>query len=252
MPTPSTRTTITARIQQSALQIIQQNGGSIRFTPLKLALNTQYPNVPDGTITNAIRLLTQNLQGQVVKSAPGLYVSAGSTIVPLSPTVNSLPESAFYQPLADYLRDDLDEATAAEPLGGSGLGQRWGTPDVVGTYKRQASDRIDFPTEIITGEVKIDPTASVVAFGQAMAYRLFSTRVYLAMPKTVPQAELRRLEALCLLFGVGLIVFDGTNATTPNFVSLTRAQRFSPDMFYVNEFASRLHQNNPSLFNRLF
>jgi hypothetical protein len=31
-----------------------------------------------------------------------------------------------------------------------------------------------------------------------------------------------------------------------------RAQRFSPDMFYVNEFAERLKQYKPQVFKKLF
>jgi hypothetical protein len=42
-----------------------------------------------------------------------------------------------------------------------------------------------------------------------------------------------------VLFGVGLVLFD-VDKTNPRFSIRVRAQRFSPDMFYVNEFAERL------------
>ena len=92
------------------------------------------------------------------------------------------------------------------------------------------------------------PTAPILAFGQAVAYRLFSTKTYIAMPNTLTES---RLESLCALFGVGLVLFD-LNTDAPNFSIRTRAQRFSPDMFYVNEFAERLRLYNAALFENLF
>ena len=54
-----------------------------------------------------------------------------------------------------------------------------------------------------------------------------------------------------MLFGVGLVLFD-LNVADPNFVIRVRAQRFSPDMFYVNEFAERLKEYDPEMFEELF
>jgi hypothetical protein len=55
-----------------------------------------------------------------------------------------------------------------------------------------------------------------------------------------------------MLFGIGLVVFNPNDVKEPDFSIRVRAQRFSPDMFYVNEFADRLYQLDPKLFNRLF
>jgi hypothetical protein len=44
---------------------------------------------------------------------------------------------------------------------------------------------------------KIDPQAPVVAFGQAVAYRLFSAKTYVAMPSTLTEEDQSRLESLC-------------------------------------------------------
>lgn len=106
-------------------------------------------------------------------------------------------------------------------------------------YKPLASNLIKFPLEIVSAEIKIDPQQSVVAFGQAVTYRLFSTKTYIAMPKTLTEEDQSRLESLCMLFGVGLVIFD-LNKDAPQFSIRVRAQRFSLDMFYVNEFADRL------------
>ena len=93
-----------------------------------------------------------------------------------------IKEIDFYEPFAEWLKNDLDEVNTAISLGGAGLKSKWGTPDVVGIYKPLASNLIKFPIEIISAEIKIDPQAPVVAFGQAIAYRLFSTKTYIAMP----------------------------------------------------------------------
>jgi hypothetical protein len=53
------------------------------------------------------------------------------------------------------------------------------------------------------------------------------------------------------LFGVGLVLFD-LDKDNPNFEIRMRAQRSSPDMFYVNEFADRLKSHDPDKFQKLF
>ncbi len=44
-------------------------------------------------------------------------------------------------------------------------------------------------------------------FSQACAYRLFSHRSYLVVPKQAHADELARLDALCEIFGIGLVTF---------------------------------------------
>jgi len=128
---------------------------------------------------------------------------------------------------------------------------KWGTPDVIGIYKPLASNLIKFPLEVVSAEIKIDPQTPVVAFGQSVAYRLFSAKTYIVMPSALTEEDQSRLEALCMLFGVGLVLFD-LNIQAPNFVIRVRAQRFSPDMFYVNEFADRMRIHDPEKFEMQF
>jgi hypothetical protein len=172
--------------------------------------------------------------------------------VTIPPTIpNRIREEDFYEPFADWLKNELDEATTAIPLGGSGMQKKWGTPDVVGVYKPLAAHRIKFDLELISAEIKLDPQQPVVAFGQAAAYRLFSAKSYVVMPATISEEDYSRLEALCMLFGIGLVLFN-LNTEDPEFQIRVRAQRFSPDMFYVNEFAERIYQIDPGMFNELF
>jgi hypothetical protein len=110
-------------------------------------------------------------------------------------------------------------------LGGAGFKSKWATPDVIGVYKPLAKNHIKFDIEIVSAEVKIDQQAPVVAFGQAVAYRLFSSKTYIAMPKTMTEEDKDRLESLCMLFGVGLVPFD-LDKDNPRFEIRMRAQRF--------------------------
>jgi hypothetical protein len=160
-------------------------------------------------------------------------------------------EEEFYEPFADWIKNELDEVTIAVPVGGSGFQKKWGTPDVVGVYKPLASHRIKFDLEIVSAEIKVEASQPVVAFGQAVAYRLFSAKSYVVMPNSISPEDYGRLEALCMLYGIGLVLFE-PDPKEPAFSIRVRAQRFSPDMFYVNEFADRLYQLDPGTFNQLF
>ena len=122
---------------------------------------------------------------------------------------------------------------------------------MVGVYKPQAANIIKFPLEIVSAEMKIDPGQPVVAFGQACAYRLFSHKTYIAMPNTMSEGDQSRLEALCMLFGVGLVLFD-LSVDHPDYSIRVRAQRITPDMFFVNDFADRLRAHDAEVFERLF
>ncbi len=92
-------------------------------------------------------------------------------------------------------------------LGGSVLKSKWGTPDVLGVLKPRTQDLLKFEPQIVSAEVKIDPGQPVVAFGQAVAYRLFSHKSYIVVPNTTSEDDLSRLKALCSIHGVGLVTF---------------------------------------------
>lgn len=242
-------------IRTIALQIIRNHPEGIRYGQLLTLILDEHPATPRNTIESATWNLDSQFPNEVHKPLRGLYKPgpAGSSeeVEPESAAPSPLREAMFYEAFADWLKRDLEDATDAVSLGGAGLRSKWSTPDVIGVYKALPSDRIKFPHEIISAEIKIDPQASVVAFGQAVAYRLFSTKTYIVMPDSISKEDLDRLEALCMLFGVGLVVFS-LNPMQPDFKIRMRAQRFSPDMYFVNEFADGLHRLDKDLFNRLF
>jgi hypothetical protein len=71
------------------------------------------------------------------------------------------------------------------------------------------------------------------------------------MPESINKTDLDRLEALCSLYGMGLVLFE-LNPEAPNFRMALKAQRLEPDMFYLNDFARRLLDQKQEDFDRLF
>ena len=248
------------QIKDLARSIIAANPGGIRYSVLVEKICEQTPQTPKNTVHGSVWNLDAIYPNEIAKPSRGLFTPVGQsgndTVVvgsteQVAATGVKVKETDFYEPFAQWLKNDLDEVTEVASLGGAGLKSKWGTPDVVGIYKPLASNLIKFGIEIVSAEIKIDPQAPVVAFGQAIAYRLFSTKIYIAMPTALTEEDQSRLESLCMLFGVGLVLFE-LKKDAPRFSIRVRAQRFSPDMFYVNEFADRLKHHDAEIFEELF
>ena len=246
-------------IRNKAVELIKSYPGGLRFSELKAKLREEFP-VTDGkwTIDNAMWNIDITRSKEVYKPARGLFKyrsfiegEISDTEKPMETISRHLREEDFYEPFARYLRDNLGECSEAVAFGGSYLGKKWGTPDVIGVYKPSIKNLIQFEPEIISAEIKMNPSDPITAFGQAIAYRLFSSKVYLVEPNQIDSVDKARIEALCMLFGVGLILFD-VNLQNPNFSILVRAQRSDPDMFYVNEFADNLDTSKKEVFEKLF
>ncbi|MGC8561379.1 MAG: hypothetical protein ACP5O1_11955 [Phycisphaerae bacterium] len=245
------------QIRKLALQIIAERPGGVRYAELVREIVRRNAETPQNTVHGSVWDLATRYSDKVIKPSRGLFQSVSAEGQPVEPTVveanhvAGASEKDFYEPFAEWLKNDLDEVTVAKSLGGAGLKTKWGTPDVIGVYKPTASNLIKFPIEIVSAEIKTDPQESVVAFGQAVAYRLFSAKTYVVMPNSISRDDQSRLESLCMLFGVGLVLFDN-DPKEPDFTISVRAQRYLPDMFYVNEFADRLKQHNTKIFEDLF
>ena len=149
------------QIKEQAKSIIASNPGGIRFSSLVDQILQQNPETPENTIHGSVRNLEKQFPQEVGKPRRGLYtpigtkenvtISAGST-EQIAPTTGVKVE-----PFAEWLKNDLDEVTEVASLGGGGLKSKWGTPDVVGTYKKLPGNVIEFPVEIASAEIKIDP-----------------------------------------------------------------------------------------------
>ena len=95
------------------------------------------------------------------------------------------------------------------------------------------------------------PGQPVVAFGQAVAYRLFSHKSYIVVPNSTSSDDMNRLKSLCSIHGVGLVTFT-LNVDQPDYVVVVLPAVASPDMFYVNTMLDRLKSSEPGLLNKLF
>lgn len=241
-------------LRDTAVELIKKNPKGLRYSELVKELHNIFPNIPLKSLPSAIWDLNITRSKDLYKPTKGLFkyrFSDEEEISQIEKPPPMLQEEDFYKPFADWLKSDLGECSEAIALGASYLGKKWGTPDVIGIYKPSIKDIIKFQPELISAEIKINPSDPITAFGQAIAYRLYSSKVYLVEPSSMIPEDQDRIEALCILFGIGLILFD-LNHQDPNFRIRVRAQRYSPDMFYVNEFADKLYNTRKDVFNRLF
>lgn len=228
------------QIARYAESLVKQRKGGVRWGEMFHATRAAFPDVPKNTVVGSLHGFRTNLPLGIVNPSRGLYQldsdlnaehDSGGPIRPVLP----VKESDFYESFATWLRDDIQEATDTTALGGNGFGGKWGTPDVIGLYRPLINDLIKFPTEIISAEIKIETQQLITAFGQACAYKLFSHRVYLAIPASASQDDLDRLDALAGVIGIGLVKFNSDNPDEPDFRVMTRAAKHEPDYFFVNK-----------------
>lgn len=238
------------KITKRALEVLENNPAGVRYSDLFRKLAEILSDVPQNTIHGTIWDLDKKNE-QIIKPERGLFVLkkyAEGIVERKADSSNNLhlpKETSFYQSFADYLVQDLEECTKAISLGGNKFGDRWGTPDVFGVYKFSEADAVRPPVEIISAEIKTDTNQLITAFGQACAYKIFSHKVYLAVPK---EADTGRIESLCARFGIGLILFNKNDSQDPKWEIRTRAVKSEPDYFYVNEYLQRLGDDRRSLF----
>jgi hypothetical protein len=145
---------------------------------------------------------------------------------PAKKAAEKIVEAQFYPPFAEWLVDQ-DECTQAMVVGGAAMGDKWGTPDVVGIVRPRLDDVFRPPIEI-----KVTTDGLITAFGQACSYKLFSHKSYIVIPRS---ADRDKLESLCFIFKIGLVAFDATSTENPGFKMVARAGKSDPETFYVNE-----------------
>ncbi len=234
--------TIREKIIALCIKALAETPSGLRFSELKqytsLHLDSEIKrsNIP----ANLVKMVEFS-DGKIKKVDKGFYqLSENSLIVSeVTKITAKYAESDFYQSFADYLQNDLEDCTKAEPLGKSSFGDKWATPDVIGVLRSKPSDTFKFEPEIVAAEIKTATNDLVTALGQACAYRLFAHRTYIVIPKQAQKNDIDRLDSLCLIFGIGLIIFDVENSENPNFQVKTRASTHKPDMFYLNHYLSK-------------
>lgn len=248
----------TAQIKALAKQKLAAVPEGIRWTTLVNEIKAEYPETPINTIWGCTNSLFKD-DPEIVKVSKGIYAIGSS--VPSATDQSAVPgdadlqkptyEKDFYKPFAEWLRDGLEEVTEALAIGGNIFKGKWATPDVIGVLRPMRGDLVKFEPQIVSAEIKTDPSQPVVAFGQAISYRLFSHKSYLVLPGTISDDDLDRMIALSTTFGLGLVTFT-VNADDPAFILQVRAALSSPDMVYVNQMATQLNAYDKKGFDRLF
>ncbi len=250
-----TKETSKSKIIAATEKVLEKHSGGLRWGKLFPLVEAELEgsNIPRNTIWGCVStILTTDPDKFINKAKLGKkYVyainnakksstkkkSSKASKSKAAPKTPKYLESAYYQPFANYLMngesDAHPECTTAIPLGGNKFGGKWGTPDVIGVFRAQKNEVVDFPPEIISAEIKNNSSNLVTAFGQACAYRLFSHKTYLVTPDS---GDAVHIERLCQIFGIGLVYFDPSKRPNESMFSLKLpAQKHSPDMFYVNQ-----------------
>ncbi len=208
------------------------------------------PSLNQKNIGNAIWDLHKRLPELVYKPSTGLFrhikhrCVRDQELTPVTPRVarHRVREDEFYPLFANWLRDELEEVTQAITLGGNVFKDRWGTPDVLGKNESRRSDVIKGPTSIVAAEIKIDLTGLVTGFGQACAYRLFAHKSYLVIPRQTATDELARVDSLCRMFGIGLVLFNARSPAAPDFRLVIRPIKQEPDLYYTNRYIKHVER----------
>jgi len=240
---------VTKRIKDKALELLEQFPKGLRYSELHTKISSFDINFNSNTINGSIWNLDAIFPDKVYKPAKGLfrrlkYKPADEDSNGPVPAVilAKVTEEAFYEPFADWLTNEVEDVTLAIALGRNKFRDKWGTPDVVGKRESKRSDIIQGITEIVSAEIKTDTLELITAFGQACAYKIFSNKVYLVVPQKSSEEDLGRLDSLCQIFGIGLVTFDATSPTSPDFRIKMRAARHDPDLFYTNKYMALIEK----------
>ncbi|MBP2158101.1 MULTISPECIES: hypothetical protein [Asticcacaulis] len=250
------------------MAILDVSPQGVRWTELLRAVEADAGETPHNSIHGALHNLLTTRSADIVKVARGTYrlakfvaadnlvadqqasITDTASVLVQAEGLETVTEQDFYESFAEWLVEN-DEATAAFALGGASLGGKWGTPDVIAVLKPRAQDIFKFEPQIVTAEIKAVPSQPVVAFGQAVAYRLFSHKSYIVVPDSTSNDDLSRLKSLCSIHGVGLVTFS-LNKDQPDYSVIVLPAIAAPDMFYVNSMLDRLKSSAPELLNKLF
>jgi hypothetical protein len=243
---------IKERIKAKAFELLGQHPQGLHYSELLKKIHEAAPAFNNNTISGSIWDLAQAYPEKVYKPSRGLFrllafkdESSSEQAVPISaqPAQRKIVEEDFYAPFADWLKNEIEDVTHAIPLGGNTFKDKWGTPDVIGKKQSKHSDIIKGPTEIVSAEIKTDTGQLITAFGQACAYKLFSHKAYLVVPRQAADDEISRLDSLCQIFGIGLVTFDVMAPEAPDFRILVRPSKHDPDLFYTNQYMSRIEKD---------
>lgn len=241
---------VTEKIKDKAFELLKDNPDGLRYSELVKFISENDEKLNRNTINGSIWNLDSQFPEKVYKPSRGLFrlvefkdPETDELRKEVQPKeAKKIKEEDFYEPFSNWLQNDIEDVTHSIPLGGNRFKDKWGTPDVIGKKESKRSDIIQAPVEIVSAEIKTETNQLITAFGQACAYKLFSHKCYLVIPKQSSQDEVARLDSLCQLFGIGLVLFNVENPNTPDFIIRVRPNKHEPDFFYTNKYMSRIEK----------
>jgi len=241
---------VTEKIKIIAIDCLRKKPDGLRYSKLVNAIIEFDNRLNVNTINGCIWNLDSVYPDLVYKPSRGLFrllefkdPATDELKIEVQPkAVKKINEELFYKSFANWLQNDVEDATNSIPLGRNRFKDKWGTPDVIGVREPQRSDIIQAQTEIISAEIKTLTTQLITAFGQACAYKLYSHKSYVVTPKQSSQDEIARLSSACQLFGLGLVLFDVTNHEAPEYSLRIRPVKHEPDLFYTNKYMKKIEK----------
>ena len=241
--------TVKNKVVSKATEMLEKESDGIHYSVLLKKICELLPKTNRGTIKNIIVTLDTHSPDSIYKPARGLFrhVKFREQEMHLvqeneinkkeisDSQIEKIKEEDFYKPFSDWLVNEIEECTKAIPLGGNKFRDKWGTPDVIGKRTNLPSDIVKSHDEIISAGIKLDTRDLITAFGQACSYKLFSHKSYIVIPKNSSPDDISRLDSLCLIFGIGLVLFNTENPKETQFEIRVRPIKHEPDMFFVNK-----------------
>ena len=241
-------------ITNKAIEALKATPEGIRYSDLHEMMQKEFPDTPGNTINGTIWDLDLRLPNIIFKAARGLFrhvnfretidIQKNESIKESAKKHDGIREEDFYESFANWLVQELEECTKAIPLGGNKFRDKWTTPDVIGIRESLRGDIVTAPTEVISCEIKTDIRDLITAFGQASSYKLFSHKSIIVIPNNSPQDDIARIDSLCLILGIGLVLFDNENIGEPRYEIRVRPAKHDPDMFYVNKYMKLIAETN--------
>ena len=235
---------ITERIKNKAIELLHAYPGGLRYTELRNKIKESDVPFSSQTINYTIWNLDEAYPDEVYKPSKGLFRLVAFRDRPTaSPaTVHKIEDEAFYGPFADWLKHEIEDITAVISLGNCLFKDKWGTPKVIGKKEAQRGSLISGTIEIVAAEICADPNRLVEAFGQACVFKLFSHKTYLVICKQAQGDDISRIDSLCHIFGIGLVTFNATDPSEPEFNIMVRPTRHEPDLFYTNRYMAMIEK----------
>lgn len=209
-----------------------------RYSEILRILKEKLSSVSKKTLQGTIWHYKKDKQKKKEVAIPktGIYILSIYYNPKLLPTEKQIKEENFYEKsefylayeLANYLVNELKECTKVITLKYNQFQDKLGTPNILGPYK---SSELYLPPEIISAKINIDQNQLINSLGQCCAYKIFSHKVYLCIPKQTENEIILKIQSICSRFGIGLITFDKDNIKNQNFRIIIKATKSEPDYF---------------------